>query len=71
MPELNTVIRELLDVFNCKPFQKGDGSRASAFEDEKPFLLPLPPRPFELATWKVATVGPNYHISIGELLRSL
>jgi len=65
--ELNTVIRERLEAFNCKPFQKRDGSRASAFEDEKPFLLPLPPRPFELATWKVATVGPNYHIFIDSM----
>jgi hypothetical protein len=27
----------------------------------------LPPRPFELATWKVATVGPNYHISVEKM----
>ncbi len=64
LPELNTAIRERLETFNHKPFQKRDGSRATAFEEEKPFLLPLPPRPFELATWKVATVGPNYHIAV-------
>ena len=64
LSELNTAIMERLETFNHKPFQKRDGSRASAFEEEKPFLLPLPPRPFELATWKVATVGPNYHISV-------
>ena len=62
--EMNTTIRERLETFNHKPFQKRDGSRASVFEEEKPFLLSLPPRPFELATWKVATVGPNYHISV-------
>ena len=47
-------------------FQVTDGnhSRASSFAEERPFLRPLPPRPFELATWKVATVGPNYHISV-------
>ncbi len=67
LPELNTTIRERLAAFNHKPFQKRDGSRASAFEEEKPFLLPLPPRPFELATWKVATVGPNYHISVDSM----
>ena len=69
--ELNTVIRERLETFNHKPFQKRDGSRASAFEEEKPFLLPLPPRPFELATWKVATVGPNYHISVENMNYSM
>lgn len=62
--ELNTAIRERLHTFNHKPFQKRDGSRASEFEEEKPFLLPLPDRPFELSEWKVATVGPNYHISV-------
>lgn len=67
LSELNTAIRERLETFNHKPFQKRDGSRASAFEEEKPFLLPLPPRPFELATWKVATVGPNYHISVDSM----
>lgn len=62
--ELNEAIWERLEAFNSKPFQKKDGSRASCFAEEKPFLRPLPPRPFELATWKTATVGPNYHISV-------
>jgi transposase len=61
--ELNATIREKLHTFNHKPFQKKDGSRASAFAEEKPFLLPLPKRAFELATWKIATVQYNYHIS--------
>ena len=64
LPELNEAIHERLEAFNRKPFQKREGSRASCFAEEKPFLRPLPPRPFELATWKVATVGPNYHISV-------
>lgn len=62
--EQNSAILEKLNEFNNKPFQKKDGSRASAFAEEKPFLLPLPARPFELATWKVATPGFNYHISV-------
>jgi len=61
--ELNEAIREKLIEFNNKPFQKKDGSRAILFAEEKPFLLPLPDRPYELATWKVATVQYNYHIS--------
>ena len=64
LPELNDAIRERLEEFNRKPFQKREGSRASAFEEEKPFLLPLPPHPYELAVWKTATVGPNYHVSV-------
>ena len=55
LADLNEAIGERLYEFNHKPFQKKDGSRALAFEEEKPFLLPLPPRPFELATWKIAT----------------
>lgn len=62
--ELNEAIWDRLEAFNHKPFQKREGSRASSFAEERPFLRPLPPRPFELATWKVATVGPNYHISV-------
>ena len=64
LDELNDAIHERLYEFNHKPFQKRDGSRASEFEEEKPFLLPLPLRPFELSTWKIATVGPNYHITV-------
>lgn len=62
--ELNDAIGDRLEAFNHKPFQKRKGSRASSFVEEKPFLRPLPPRPFELATWKVATVGTNYHIYV-------
>jgi len=64
LSELNEAISDRLYEFNHKPFQKRDGNRASAFEEEKMFLLPLPPTPYELATWKVASVGPNYHISV-------
>ena len=62
--ELNEAIWDRLETFNHKPFQKREGSRASSFAEERPFLRPLPPRPFELAIWKVATVDPNYHISV-------
>ena len=64
LQELNSAISDRLKAFNNKPFQKKDGSRSSIFEEEKTFLLPLPQRPFELAMWKIATVGPNYHISV-------
>lgn len=65
--ELNEAIWERLDAFNHKPFQKRDGSRAIAFEEEKAFLLPLPPRPFELSEWKIATVSLSYHISVDKM----
>ena len=62
--ELNQAISEKLHEFNHKAFQKKDGSRAAAFEEERLFLLPLPTAPFELAIWKVATVQYNYHVSV-------
>ncbi len=62
--ELNESIKERLEIFNNKPFQKKEGSRFTAFSEERLFLLPLPQRQFELSKWKIATVGPNYHISI-------
>ena len=62
--ELNEAIKEKLTEFLHKPFQKKDGSRISWFAEEKPYLLPLPPRLYELAAWKVATVQYNYHIAV-------
>jgi transposase len=64
LKELNTTIQELLYEFNHKGFQKKSGSRASLFEEEREFLLPLPTREFELADWKTATVQYNYHVDI-------
>lgn len=64
LSKLNRAIWERLESFNHKPFQKKEGNRALLFEEEKPFLLPLPAKPYELATWKIATVSPNYHIAI-------
>lgn len=65
---LNCAIREKLEILNTKPFQKREGSRLSVFlEQEKPFLLPLPKTPYELATWKIATVQLNYHIAVDKM----
>jgi transposase len=63
--DLNRDIHQKLEEFNRKPFQKKDGSRQSVFfEQEKAFLLPLPKTPYELATWKIATVQINYHVTV-------
>lgn len=68
LAELNKAIWEKLQIFNSKPFQKKEGSRLSVFlEEEKPMLLPLPAVPYELATWKIATVQYNYHISVDRM----
>ena len=65
--ELNQAIRHKLDDFNKKPFQKKEGCRESAFAEERPFLIPLPDKPFELSTWKIATVQLNYHVAVDKM----
>ena len=65
LSEMNQRIQEKLTALNAQPFQKKAGNRFSVFmEEEKPMLLPLPSTPYELATWKEATVQINYHIAI-------
>ena len=57
LAELNTAIREKLDAYNARKFQKKECSRLSLFlGEEMPLLAPLPATPFELAEWKQATV---------------
>jgi hypothetical protein len=70
--ELNKAIREKLEAFNARLFQKKEGSRISLFlAQEQPLLAPLPATPYELAAWKKATVQFNYHISVDRMLYSV
>ena len=72
LQELNIAIKSKLEEFNAKLFQKKEGSRYSLFYNEElPFLAPLPTTPYELATWKQATVQFNYHISVDGMLYSI
>jgi transposase len=71
LSELNEAVWEKLAEFNARPFQKRNGSRESALEEEKIFLIPLPTRPFEMATWRVATVQLNYHIAVDKMNYSI
>lgn len=72
LAELNRAIKEKLDQFNKRLFQKKEGSRLVLFRDEElPLLAPLPATSYELAEWKQATVQFNYHISIDGMLYSI
>ena len=72
LAELNRAIRDKLELFNQRLFQKKDGSRQSLFlGEEKPLLAPLPATRFELCDWKTATVQFNYHISVDGMLYSV
>jgi len=62
---INEAMKPLLEAFNRRPFQKIEGSRRSLYEAlDRPALRPLPPVPFELARWKRAQVGPDYHVYV-------
>ena len=70
--ELNRAIRQKLEDFSHRPFQKKEGSRYEIFRDEElPLLAPLPATPYEQAEWKQATVQFNYHISLAGMLYSV
>ena len=63
--DLNQAVSRELEAFNARPFQKKEGSRYSVYtEEELPFMQPLPLFPYEFASWKVATVQLNYHVSV-------
>ena len=65
LEELNQAIREKLTILNNRKFQKLDTTRAGLFKTvEKPALKPLPPRPYEFADWKKATVNIDYHVEV-------
>jgi len=62
---LNEAIRQLLVVYNEKPFQKRPGSRLREFEEvDRPALRPLPSRPYCFAEWKKAKANVDYHIEV-------
>jgi len=68
---MNQAMRHKLAEFNKKPFQKKEGCRESVFTEELPFLIPLPDKPFEMSTWKTATVQLNYHIAADNMYYSV
>ena len=57
--ELNKAIKEKLEEFNARPFQKRKGSRLTAFlEEEKDFLMPLPASPYERLSGQLPPYNP-------------
>ena len=63
LAELNEAIWAKMDAILAQPFQVREGSRESVFfEEERASLKPLAPTRFELAEWKKAKVGHDYHV---------
>ena len=72
LAEYNLALRNKLDEFNAQNFQKKDGSRRSMYEeDEKELLMNLPSTRYQMATWKVATVQYNNHVSVERKMYSV
>jgi len=71
LEEFNEQVRQYFDIFNTHAFQKKMGSRATLFAQERDLLTHLPKTRYEMATWKVATVQPNYHISVDGMFYSV
>ena len=64
LASLNEALRSKVDEINARPFQKREGSRDEIFSDqEKPHLVPLPRKPYEIVIRKAATVNFSYHVS--------
>ncbi|MDR6495280.1 hypothetical protein J2797_005196 [Paraburkholderia terricola] len=52
---------------NNRPFKKLPGSRRSVFDEiDRPALRPLPEQPYQYAEWKVARIGPDYHVELDQ-----
>jgi transposase len=65
LAEANETIAELVAWLNNRPFKRLPGSRRSVFETvDRPALRPLPPTPYEFATWRKAKLGLDYHVEI-------
>lgn len=61
--EINQALKEELDKFILRPFQKVEGNRLTAFKMlDKPLLKPLPTTEYEYSEWKQTKVQFNYHV---------
>lgn len=64
LSQLNKALLEKVREINARPFQKREGSRDEVFiRQEKPLLVPLPGKPYEMVARKTATVNFNYHVA--------
>jgi transposase len=70
--EVQTAIREQLEMLNNRVMQGAGRSRRQEFEAiDQPNLRPLPERPYEYAEWKTATVHMDYHVEFEDHLYSV
>lgn len=61
--ELRRDVFQKLAEFNRQKFQKRDGSRYEAWQEEKPFLHELPAFPYEISRWeRDRAVNIDFHV---------
>ena len=66
--ELNSRLDELNDMFNDRPRKNKAYSRREQYEkEERPYMLPLPPRPFLLKYTKEITINSTYHFQVDRI----
>lgn len=64
--EAYATVKEKLEALNNKSFKTRKGNRHTAYEEEeRSFMHPLPPAPYELATWSTAKIHNDYTITDG------
>ena len=62
--EANRAIKARLEALNNRPMAHLGKSRRQLFAElDQPELRPLPPKPYEFATWKTAKVNIDYHVA--------
>lgn len=67
LADLNGAIHQLLERLNNRALRKLKQSRRELFVlFDQPHALALPPKPYEFADWKIATVNIDYHIEIDQ-----
>jgi hypothetical protein len=67
LAELNTFLRELLDLFNDRVQRKYGKSRRQKFElAEQAKLLPLPTAPYSIGAWGRHKLHPDCHLQVGK-----
>lgn len=65
LTEFNKSLQEKVAAINAQAFSKRPGNRQDIFNSlEKDVLLPLPKVPFEVCTWRQATVRKDYHVLV-------
>ena len=64
--EAYATVKEKLEALNNKSFKTRKRNRHTAYEEEeRSFMHPLPPAPYELATWSTAKIHNDYTITDG------